>query len=110
MTEAVTSQEPEYKRDMEAFYRMAKYPLVASSDCPADMKTEAVDVCVAACERHASDIEKCTQMIKDTLDKRFGGPWHVVVGRAFSFEVTHEVRARVVDDACGRAAGTKSWV
>ena len=30
---------------------MAKYPLVASSDMPIDMKTEAVDVCVLACEK-----------------------------------------------------------
>jgi dynein light chain 4 len=71
--------------------RIAKYPLVASSDCTADVRTEAVDVCVAACERHAADLEKCTQTIKDALDKRFGGPWHVVVGRAFAFEVTYEV-------------------
>lgn len=35
----------------------------------------------------------CTpvQMIKEALDRRYGGPWHVVVGKAFAFEVTHEV-------------------
>lgn len=32
-------------------------------------------------------------MIKDGLDKRFGGPWHVVVGKAFAFQVTYEVGA-----------------
>lgn len=41
---------------------MAKYPLVAASDCSADMKQEIVDVCVTACERHAADVEKCTQV------------------------------------------------
>lgn len=25
------------------------------------------------------------------MDKKFGAPWHVVVGRAFSYEVTYEV-------------------
>jgi dynein light chain 4 len=75
---------------------MAKYPLVAASDCAADMKAEAVDVCVSACERHQGDLERCTQVIKETMDKRFGGPWHVVVGKAFAFDVTHEV-------CCGNA-------
>lgn len=41
---------------------MAKYPLVAASDCSVDMKQEIVDVCVTACERHAADVEKCTQV------------------------------------------------
>lgn len=31
-------------------------------------------------------------MIKDQMDKKFGSPWHVVVGRAFSYEITYEVR------------------
>ena len=30
-------------------------------------------------------------MIKESLDKKFGGPWHVVAGSAFAYEVTHEV-------------------
>jgi Dynein light chain type 1 len=30
-------------------------------------------------------------MIKDTFDKKFGSPWHVVVGQDFSFDVTSEV-------------------
>eukprot|EP00955_Chlamydomonas_euryale_P086361 364208-Chlamydomonas_euryale.AAC.16 len=25
------------------------------------------------------------------MDKKFGAPWHVVVGRGFSYEVTYEV-------------------
>lgn len=30
-------------------------------------------------------------MIKDQMDKKFGAPWHVVVGQAFSYEITYEV-------------------
>ncbi|KAL4423579.1 hypothetical protein ABPG77_004619 [Micractinium sp. CCAP 211/92] len=88
----VAAEEPEYKHNFEAFYRMAKYPLVAASDCSADMKQEIVDVCVTACERHAADVEKCTQVIKEALDRRYGGPWHVVVGKTFAYEVTHECK------------------
>lgn len=39
-------------------------------------------------------MERCTQAIKEALDRRYGAAWHVVVGRAFAFEVTHEVGVR----------------
>lgn len=29
-------------------------------------------------------------MIKDTMDKKFGIYWHVVVGEGFGFEVSYE--------------------
>ena len=31
------------------------------------------------------------QMIKETMDKKFGAPWHVVAGGYFSYEITYEV-------------------
>jgi hypothetical protein len=34
-------------------------------------------------------------MIKDQMDKKFGSPWHVIVGKAFAYEITYEVRAAV---------------
>ena len=40
-------------------------------------------------------------MIKDQMDKKFGAPWHVVVGRGFAYEVTYEVCCVVcVLDVC----------
>lgn len=30
-------------------------------------------------------------MIKELMDRKFGAPWHVVVGEGFSYEVTYEV-------------------
>ena len=45
-------------------------------------------------ERHAADMERCTQAIKEALDRRYGAAWHVVVGRTFAFKVTHEVGVR----------------
>jgi dynein light chain 4 len=34
-------------------------------------------------------------MIKDQMDKKFGSPWHVIVGKAFAYEITYEVRAYI---------------
>jgi hypothetical protein len=33
-------------------------------------------------------------MIKEQMDKRFGSPWHVIVGRGFAYEITYEVSSR----------------
>ena len=32
------------------------------------------------------------KFIKETMDKKFGASWHVVVGEGFGFELTHEVK------------------
>ena len=56
----------DYRKDMEAFFKMAKYPLVRQTDMLAEMREEAVDVCVTAVEKHQADMEKCTQ-VEDTL-------------------------------------------
>ncbi len=53
----------DFRKDMEAFFKMAKYPLVRQTDMSAEMREEAVDVCVTAVEKHQSDMEKCTQVI-----------------------------------------------
>jgi dynein light chain 4 len=31
-------------------------------------------------------------MVKETMDKKFGQAWHVVIGEGFSFEITHEMK------------------
>jgi hypothetical protein len=51
---------------------------------------DAVSV-LAAIEKFPTNLEKATQMIKEGMDKKFGAPWHVVIGEGFSFEITYEV-------------------
>lgn len=34
-------------------------------------------------------------MIKDTMDKKFGPAWQVIVGKGFSYEVNYEVGYRL---------------
>ena len=48
--------------DMEAFQRAAKYTLVKYTDMHAEMKEEAMDICITAVEKYTVDIEKCTQV------------------------------------------------
>mmetsp|Transcript_14823 Transcript_14823/g.20472 ORF Transcript_14823/g.20472 Transcript_14823/m.20472 type:complete len:107 (-) Transcript_14823:313-633(-) len=78
--------------DREAFLKLAKYPLIKHTDMLEEMRIEAVELCVSAIEKFPTNLEKATQMIKEGMDKKFGAPWHVVIGEGFSFEITYEVK------------------
>ena len=59
---AAMAQEPDDIKDMEAFLKMAKYPLVKHTDMTTEMREEAMDTCITAVEKHHADMEKCTQV------------------------------------------------
>ena len=127
--------EVDNRRDYAAFLNSANYPLVKQTDMTAEERDAAVDICIAAVEKHSSDMEKCTQVgtqldlqlvptsiyipeqvalrltvcsqvIKDAMDKKFGPPWHIVAGKYFSYEVTYEVRLAFVQVSTKRRAVT----
>lgn len=54
-----------YKQSMEEFFKVAKYPLVKECDMTAEMKEEAIDVCITAVEKFPDEREKCTQVGSD---------------------------------------------
>lgn len=68
------------------------YPMVKETDMNEDMRSEVMDICVNACEKHTSNNESAAKMIKEVLDKKFGSSWHVVVGEGFGFEVSYEIK------------------
>ena len=45
-----------------------------------DNRSEILEICVNACEKHSLNNENAAKMVKESLDKRFGPSWHVVVG------------------------------
>lgn len=49
--------------DMEAFLRVAKYPLIKYTDMVAEMREESMDVCITAVEKYPTESEKCTQVV-----------------------------------------------
>ena len=57
-----------------------------------EMRVEAMELCVTACEKHSTNNETAAKMIKDTMDKKFGPAWHAIVGMGFGFEITHDVK------------------
>ncbi|XP_070646522.1 dynein axonemal light chain 4 isoform X2 [Bos indicus] len=101
--------ETEGKKDEADYKRLQTFPLVRHSDMPEEMRVETMELCVTACEKFSNNNESAAKMIKETMDKKFGSSWHVVIGEGFGFEITHEhcgqasARSRL-DGACVQMA------
>ncbi|KDP27819.1 hypothetical protein JCGZ_18899 [Jatropha curcas] len=60
----------------------AKKIIIKNADMKDDMQKEAVDIAIAAFEKH--NVEKdVAEHIKKEFDRRHGPTWHCIVGRNF---------------------------
>lgn len=48
----------------------AKYALVKFTDMTAEMREEAMDICITAVEKYPTDMEKCTQVSRLVTNRR----------------------------------------
>ncbi|KAK4770442.1 hypothetical protein SAY87_030974 [Trapa incisa] len=63
--------------------------VIKNADMKEDVQREAVDIAIAAFEKHA--VEKdVAEYIKKEFDKKHGPTWHCIVGKNFGSYVTHE--------------------
>ena len=70
----------------KAIEEMRKKALVRHTDMSQEMSSDAQDVVVMALDKYmeAENWEAASKLIKDTLDKKLGPPWHVMVGKGKS--------------------------
>ncbi|KAF4097793.1 hypothetical protein G5714_021801 [Onychostoma macrolepis] len=80
------------KKDEADYKRLHSFPLIRHTDMSEEMRVETMELCVTACEKFATNNESAAKMIKESMDKKFGSSWHVVIGEGFGFEITHEVK------------------
>ncbi|XP_078490540.1 dynein axonemal light chain 4-like [Ciona intestinalis] len=80
------------KEEPHDFRRLHSYPLIRHTDMPEEMRVEAMELCVTACEKFSTNNENAAKMIKENMDKKFGSSWHAIVGEGFGFEITHEMK------------------
>ncbi|KAJ8363257.1 hypothetical protein SKAU_G00120880 [Synaphobranchus kaupii] len=80
------------KKEEADYKRVHSFPLIRQTDMPEEMRVETMELCVTACEKFSTNNESAAKMIKESMDKKFGSSWHVVIGEGFGFEVTHEVK------------------
>lgn len=63
--------------------------IIKSADMKDVMQKEAIDIAIAAFEKH--NVEKdVAEYIKKEFDKNHGPTWHCIVGKNFGSYVTHE--------------------
>ncbi|XP_018318594.1 dynein light chain 4, axonemal [Agrilus planipennis] len=68
------------------------YPLLRKSDMSEEAIQETMDLVVTACEKFAANNELAARMIKETMDKKYGPPFNVVVGEGYGFQITYETK------------------
>ncbi|KAJ8679880.1 hypothetical protein QAD02_015667 [Eretmocerus hayati] len=69
------------------------YPLCKHTDMQDDMKQEAMEMTVTAVEKYVDNYEDAARVVKDSLDKKFGPPFNVVIGESYSFSVTFQQKS-----------------
>ncbi|XP_023154201.1 dynein axonemal light chain 4 isoform X2 [Amphiprion ocellaris] len=77
----------EGKKEEADYKRLHSFPLIRHTDMPEEMRVETMELCVTACEKFATNNESAAKMIKESMDKKFGSSWHVVIGEGFGFEI-----------------------
>lgn len=60
---------------------------------PEEMKQEVLEICVTAVEKYQENYEHAARMIKDSLDKKFGPPFQVIVGEAYACTITYQEKS-----------------
>ncbi|KAG5186235.1 dynein light chain type 1-domain-containing protein [Tribonema minus] len=88
----LAAQTPELS---DAEYRkLVSKPVVKSADMSPEMSSEAIEVMTMAVDKfiNVKNYEAAAQLIKNSLDKKFGASWHCAIGEGFGFEITYQKR------------------
>ncbi|XP_023246181.1 dynein light chain 4, axonemal-like [Copidosoma floridanum] len=80
------------------------YPLCKYTDMQDDMKSEAMEITVTAVEKYADNYESAARMVKESLDRKFGAPFNVIIGEAYSYSVTYQVKSMLLIYTNGNVA------
>lgn len=50
------------------------------------------------------DVEKAAQIVKESMDKKFGPTWHCMIGESMAFDISYQERALFYGYANGNLA------
>lgn len=92
------------------------YMILQSADMSIEMASESMEIITMSVDKHAqaknyevrtqcifpfcplhSNAYKqaAAQLIKTTMDKKFGAAWHCVIGEGFGFDITYQAKNMV---------------
>lgn len=62
-----------------------------------EMATESMEVITMSVDKfqNTKNYEAAAQLIKTTMDKKFGASWHCAIGEGFGFEITYQSKNMV---------------
>jgi dynein light chain 4 len=76
----------------ESYKHVVAKPLIKYGDLTAEMAQETLEVVTMGLDKFIAtqNWEGASKLIKETLDKKFSGPWQVLCGEGVGFEVTYQ--------------------
>eukprot|EP01041_Mallomonas_annulata_P001009 gene1009-1980_t len=87
MANAVELNDQEYRK-------LVSKALTRSVDMSNEMAMECMEIITMSVDKHATtkNYEAAAQLIKSTMDKKFGAAWHCCIGEGFGFEITYQAK------------------
>jgi len=74
------------------YRKLISKPLTKSVDMSTEVANEALEVITMSVDKHQAtkNYEAAAQLIKSSLDKKFGSTWHCCIGEGFGFDITYQ--------------------
>lgn len=74
------------------YKKLAQKTLTRSCDMTTEMSQEAMECITMGLDKHTAtkNYEAASQLIKASLDKKFGASWQCVIGEGFGFDITYQ--------------------
>jgi Dynein light chain type 1 len=88
---------PRATRSWSCLLRFETALFVQSIDMSAEMAAESMEIITMAVDKHQTtkNYEAAAQLIKSTMDKKFGAAWHCAIGEGFGFDITYQAKNMV---------------
>lgn len=95
MPEPAKSSDPLATEITEQEYRkISSRPHLKFNDMTAEVCTETIEIITMACDKHVpvKNYEAAAQLIKQSMDKKFGASWHCFIGEGYGFDISYQQR------------------
>jgi dynein light chain 4, axonemal len=78
----------------QEYRKISSKPHLKHNDMTAEVCTETMEIITMACDKHIplKNYEAAAQLIKQSMDKKFGSSWHCFVGEGFGCDVSYQQR------------------
>lgn len=74
------------------YRKLVSKALTRSMDMSAETAMESMEIITMSVDKHQAtkNYEAAAQLIKSTMDKKFGAAWHCAIGEGFGFDITYQ--------------------